>query len=141
MLIVPCLDSLPSIIDGHNGLYRTRGSVRAFLFDILLPPVLKATHFCHRLGQYWTNSNLGAYRMRASTSSPGSQVMACLVLLAGSCPLSYSYTWMTGLCSADIVARMIASKVTGKEWQLPPWLPLHYLTNLPNRFEGPQTPQ
>jgi hypothetical protein len=37
---------------------------------------------------------------------------------------------MTRDRSADIVARMIASKITGREWELPPWLPLHYLTTL-----------
>jgi len=37
---------------------------------------------------------------------------------------------MTGNLSAEIVARMIASKITGQEWELPPWLPLHYLTTL-----------
>ncbi|KAH9957017.1 FAD dependent oxidoreductase-domain-containing protein [Russula dissimulans] len=31
---------------------------------------------------------------------------------------------------ADIVARMIVSKITDREWELPPWLPLHYLTTL-----------
>jgi len=31
---------------------------------------------------------------------------------------------------ADIVARMIASKITGNPWELPYWLPLHYLTTL-----------
>ncbi|KAI0248770.1 FAD dependent oxidoreductase-domain-containing protein [Lactifluus subvellereus] len=29
---------------------------------------------------------------------------------------------------ADIVARMITSKITGQGWELPQWLPLHYLT-------------
>ena len=37
---------------------------------------------------------------------------------------------MTRGCSADIVARMIASKVTGQSWELPHWFPLHYLTVL-----------
>ncbi len=37
---------------------------------------------------------------------------------------------MTRDRSADIVARMIASKITGREWELPPWLPLHYVTTL-----------
>ncbi|KAH9964389.1 FAD dependent oxidoreductase [Lactifluus volemus] len=31
---------------------------------------------------------------------------------------------------ADIVARMIASKITGQEWEIPPWFPSHYLTSL-----------
>ncbi|KAI0297829.1 FAD dependent oxidoreductase [Multifurca ochricompacta] len=31
---------------------------------------------------------------------------------------------------ADIVARMIASKITNQEWEFPAWLPLHYLTSL-----------
>jgi hypothetical protein len=130
-------DSSPAITDGHHGLYRTRGSVCASPFDILGSPALKAS----RSGQYWTNLNLGVYRMRASTSSPGSQVMACPVPLAGSCTLSYLCTRMTGHRSADIVARMIASKITSQEWELPPWLPLHYLTDLPKRFESSHTPQ
>ncbi|KAH9989908.1 FAD dependent oxidoreductase [Russula compacta] len=29
---------------------------------------------------------------------------------------------------ADIVARMITSKITGQKWELPSWFPLHYLT-------------
>ncbi|KAI9449965.1 FAD dependent oxidoreductase-domain-containing protein, partial [Lactarius psammicola] len=33
---------------------------------------------------------------------------------------------------ADIVARMITAKITGQEWELPSWLPIHYLTNLDN---------
>ena len=37
---------------------------------------------------------------------------------------------MTRDRSAEIVARMIVSKITGQEWELPPWLPLHYLTTL-----------
>lgn len=39
---------------------------------------------------------------------------------------------MTIIPSADIVARMITAKITGDEWELPPWLPIHYLTNLDN---------
>lgn len=35
---------------------------------------------------------------------------------------------MTRDHSADIVARMIASKITGQSWELPHWFPLHYLT-------------
>ncbi|KAI0262357.1 FAD dependent oxidoreductase [Gloeopeniophorella convolvens] len=31
---------------------------------------------------------------------------------------------------ADVVARMIASNITGHEWEFPPWLPLHYVTSL-----------
>jgi glycine/D-amino acid oxidase-like deaminating enzyme len=31
---------------------------------------------------------------------------------------------------ADIVARMITAKITGEEWELPSWLPIHYLTSL-----------
>jgi hypothetical protein len=37
---------------------------------------------------------------------------------------------MTRDYSADIVARMIASKITGQSWELPDWFPLHYLTIL-----------
>jgi hypothetical protein len=44
--------------------------------------------------------------------------------------LSCLFTLMTRHPSADIVARMIVSKITGQEWELPPWFPLHYLTSL-----------
>jgi hypothetical protein len=50
-------------------------------------------------------------------------------------------TRMTRHRSADIVARMIASKIRGQEWELPPWLPLHYLTNLPKRFQSSHNPE
>ncbi|KAF8264508.1 FAD dependent oxidoreductase-domain-containing protein [Lactarius quietus] len=33
---------------------------------------------------------------------------------------------------ADIVARMITAKITGDEWEMPPWFPIHYLTSLDN---------
>lgn len=39
---------------------------------------------------------------------------------------------MTIYLSADIVARMIVAKITGQEWELPSWFPIHYLTNLDN---------
>ena len=68
--------------------------------------------------------------MKASTSLPGSQVMACHARSAGSYAFSYPSSPMTGDRSAEIVAHMIASKITGQEWKLPPWLPLHYLTTL-----------
>lgn len=42
---------------------------------------------------------------------------------------------------ADVVARIIASEITGQEWELPQWFPLHYLTNLPNRFESSHASQ
>ncbi|KAI9455035.1 FAD dependent oxidoreductase-domain-containing protein [Russula earlei] len=29
---------------------------------------------------------------------------------------------------ADVLARIIAFKITNQEWELPPWFPLHYLT-------------
>jgi hypothetical protein len=65
--------------------------------------------------------------------------MACHVPLGGSCAPSYTRvcTRITIHHSADVVARMIASEITGLEWELPQWLPLHYLTNLPKeRFEN-----
>ena len=31
-----------------------------------------------------------------------------------------------------MVARMITAKITGEEWELPTWLPIHYLTSLDN---------
>jgi hypothetical protein len=39
-------------------------------------------------------------------------------------------TLVTIHLSADIVARMITAKITGEEWELPSWLPIHYLTSL-----------
>ncbi|KAH8980511.1 FAD dependent oxidoreductase [Lactarius hatsudake] len=33
---------------------------------------------------------------------------------------------------ADIVARMITAEITGQEWELPSWLPRHYITSLDN---------
>jgi hypothetical protein len=104
-------------------------------------PLQKLPIRCHRLDQYWTNLSLEVYHMRVNTSSPGSQVMACHVPLGGSYTPSYLCTRMTRHHSADVLARMIASEITGQEWELPQWLPLHYLTNLPKRFESPHAPQ
>jgi hypothetical protein len=39
---------------------------------------------------------------------------------------------MTIHLSADVVARMIVAKITGVEWELPSWFPIHYLTSLDN---------
>ena len=39
-------------------------------------------------------------------------------------------TLVTIHLSADIVAQMIWTKITGDKWELPSWLPIHYLTNL-----------
>ncbi len=41
-------------------------------------------------------------------------------------------TLVTTHLSADIVARMITAKITDQEWELPSWLPIHYLTSLGN---------
>lgn len=52
-------DPTLSIIDGHHGLYRTRGSVCAFLFDILGLTVLKATHPLSQVGPVLDKFELG----------------------------------------------------------------------------------
>ena len=59
VLIVPCRDSLPAITDRHHGLYRTRGSVCAFLFDILGSPATKATHPLSQVGPVLDKFELG----------------------------------------------------------------------------------
>ena len=46
-------------------------------------------------------------------------------------------TLVTIHLSADIVARMITAKLTDDEWELPSWLPIHYLTSLDNLWREP----
>jgi hypothetical protein len=46
----------------------------------------------HRLDRFWTNLNLGAYRLRVSTSLPDTRVMACHAPSAGPYFLSYLST-------------------------------------------------
>lgn len=75
--------------------------------------------------------------MKDSTSLPDSRATECRVPLAGSYTLSYMPTLVTIHLSADIVARMITAKLTDDEWELPSWLPIHYLTSLDNRWRGP----
>lgn len=57
-----------------------------------------------------------------------SRDMGCLEpLLRTSIPIAVSYNCLIVVQRAEVVAGMIAAKLTGTKWKAPEWLPEHYL--------------